>query len=165
MVFKSRWLQRWWASWDRAIDELVFPWECLICCAEADESPFCEGCRQELLGASSGACRRCAMPLGPWADQAKGCFECRGRALGFDGAIALGPYRGPIRDLCLRLKHERNAWLAPWLAEVLVEARAEVRRESGDAYVVPVPLHWRRQWRRGYNQADALAAGWRIGCP
>jgi predicted amidophosphoribosyltransferase len=24
---------------------------------------------------------------------------------------------------------------------------------------VPVPLHWRRRWQRGYNQAEALARG------
>ena len=99
------------------------------------------------------------MPLGPWPDRSGGCFECRGRSLGFDGAIALGPYEGPIRDLCLRLKHERNAWIAPWLAELLVEARAEVRLGPVEACVVPVPLHWWRQWSRGYNQAEALARG------
>ena len=65
------------------------------------------------------------MPVGPWADRSGGCSECRGKSLGFDGVIALGPYAGPIRHLCLRLKAERNAWLAPWLAGVLAEARAE----------------------------------------
>jgi ComF family protein len=24
-------------------------------------------------------------------------------------------------------------------------------------FIVPVPLHWHRQWRRGYNQAELLA--------
>src|SRR5262249_42340084 len=27
------------------------------------------------------------------------------------------------------------------------------------ALVVPVPLHWRRHWDRGYNQAEAIARG------
>jgi ComF family protein len=100
------------------------------------------------------------MPLGPWADQSGGCSECRGRSLGFESAIALGPYKGALRDLCLSLKQERNAWLAPWLADVLVEARAEAFGSlPADAWVVPIPLHWRRRWQRGYNQADALARG------
>lgn len=34
--------------------------------------------------------------------------------------------------------------------------RSERILASADA-VVPVPLHWRRQWRRGFNQADELA--------
>jgi len=159
VVSGARWLQRWWVSGCRAVDALVFPWECLVCGTEADVSPFCGACRRELVEASGLSCRRCAMPLGPWSDRSGGCFECRGRSLGFDGAIALGPYEGPIRDLCLRLKHERNAWIAPWLAELVVEARAEVRLGPEEACVVPVPLHWWRQWSRGYNQAEALARG------
>jgi ComF family protein len=143
----------------RAIEALVFPWECPVCGEPAPDSPFCEGCRRELVEASGPVCGRCAMPVGPWSDRSGGCSECRGRALGFDAAVALGPYQGPIRDLCLRLKQERNAWLAPWLADVLVEARAELGRPPEGAWVVPVPLHWRRQWQRGYNQADALARG------
>jgi ComF family protein len=65
-----------------------------------------------------------------------------------------------MRDLCLRLKHERNAWLAPWLSDLLAEARhAELGQLPHDAWIVPVPLHWWRRLRRGYNQADALAYG------
>ncbi len=89
--------------------------------------------------------------------------ECRGRPLGFDAAIALGAVRRVIRDLCLRLKQERNAWLAPWLAGVLVDSRAEVRQVPADTWVVPIPLHWKRQWQRGYNQADAPRVGFRNG--
>jgi ComF family protein len=34
---------------------------------------------------------------------------------------------------------------------------------SGADFVVPVPLHWRRRWARGFNQAADLAAG--LGLP
>jgi ComF family protein len=84
--------------------------------------------------------------------------------------VALGPYDGSLRELCLRLKHERNAWLSPWLCDLWVEARGEaeaVGRLPADAWIVPVPLHWWRHWRRGYNQAEALARGLarRLGRP
>jgi ComF family protein len=72
----------------------------------------------------------------------------------------MGSYDGELRDLCLRLKHERNAWLAMWLSELFVEARRDVFCAlPADTLVVPVPLHWWRQWERGYNQAEALAEG------
>ncbi len=81
--------------------------------------------------------------------------------MGFDRAIALGPYQGPIRSLCLSLKHERNAWIARWLGELVVEGKLdELKVEASEgAWVVPVPLHWRSRLRRGYNQAEALAVG------
>jgi len=149
-----------------AVDDLVFPWTCLLCGTEggALHGPFCASCRTYLLDAATAAgalaCPRCALPVGPHADLRQGCVECRGRTLGFDAAVALGPYAESIRDLCLRLKHERNAWLAPWLGNLLGDARqSELAQLPRDAWIGPVPLHWGRRLQRGYNQAEALARG------
>jgi ComF family protein len=121
-------------------------------------------CRQELLAqavrASHIACPRCAHATGPFEDLRDGCAGCRGLSLGFDAAVALGSYEGAIRTLCLLLKQEENAWLAPWLGRLLVQARVDAMAElPPDTWVVPVPLHWWRQLRRGYNQSEALARG------
>lgn len=154
------------ASCSRAVNDLLFPWACVVCGFEGPElgSPLCAHCRSALLetaaAATRSACPRCALPVGPHANLRGGCTRCRGRYLGFDEAFALGLYEGTIRDLCLLLKHERNAWLALWLSDLLAEARqAEFLRLPRDTWVVPVPLHWWRRFRRGYNQAEALAYG------
>ncbi|WP_422924169.1 ComF family protein [Singulisphaera sp. PoT] len=150
-------LGRWLVEGCRAIDALVFPWECALCGGDAADSPFCDVCKGELASEPGTSCWRCAMPLGPFGSQEKGCWECRGRSLGYDAAIALGLYDGPAGKLCRRLKQERDAWLAPWLVDALVDARRELQEIPKDAWVVSIPLHWRRRWKRGYNQADALA--------
>jgi ComF family protein len=147
-----------------ALNALVFPWSCPVCGEETSGTPFCGSCRQGLLKQSAqaiaSACPRCALPVGPFANVSGGCAICRDRALGFDMALAFGPYEGDLRELCLQLKHERNAWLAPWLSKLFVEARgAAICNLPQDAWVVPIPLHWSRRWQRGYNQADALAHG------
>ena len=97
------------------------------------------------------------MPVGPWGDRSGGCSQCRGRRLGFDGAFALGPYQGPIRHLCLKLKRESNAWLAKWAAGLVFDAHVGALRGLGATRVVAVPMHWRKRFARGYNQAEALA--------
>jgi len=97
---------------------------------------------------------------GPYADLRGGCAACRDRSLGFDAALALGTYTGEIQKLCLRLKNESNAWLAPWLSDLFVEARGSALSQlPRDTCVVPVPLYWLRRCWRGYNQAEALAEG------
>lgn len=156
----------WVGALSRAVDALVFPWSCAVCGVEGSGGPFCPSCREALrehsARAAATACPRCALPAGPYADLKGGCADCRGRPLGFDAAIALGPYDGALRDLCLRLKRDRDAWLAPWLCGLWAEARGEAVARLDlppDAWVVPVPLHWRRHWERGYNQAEALAHG------
>jgi len=107
------------------------------------------------------------MSLGPWEIAVEGCGDCRNRRLGFDSAIALGRYKGPVKELCLQLKHESSAWLAAWVADLLLEARGEALRKIQPAWVVPVPLHWTRRLQRGYNQAEALARSLarRLGSP
>ena len=160
------------ATWRRIVEAaggLVYPSDCLVCGRGLGgrREAVCDGCRGEVLDAAGTCCPRCAMTVGPFADLQGGCGTCRGRRLGFDGAVALGPYQGPIRHLCLTLKRVEGAWVAPRLAELLIEARGEVIRGSGAAVVVPVPLHWSRRWRRGYDQAEALAEALarRLGLP
>jgi ComF family protein len=157
-------LARWIHGLGHALDGLVFPWSCLLCGMEGSSAPFCRSCRRDLLEqsvkAGASACPRCALPVGPHANVREGCSDCRGRSLGFDASIAFGPYDPPIRDLCLQLKHEQNAWLASWLSDLLAEARSDVLGSlPPDTWIVPLPLHPWRYWQRGYDQAEALAHG------
>jgi ComF family protein len=88
--------------------------------------------------------------------------------MGFDATLALGPYDGVLRNLCLHIKRESNAWLARSLIDLLIRAKGDVLSTLvGNSWVVPVPLHWSRLWQRGYNQADALACALaqRLGLP
>ncbi len=156
----------WLGALGRAVNALVFPWACAACGAEGTGAAFCPSCRAAMLAhsakAAASACPRCALPAGPYADLRGGCGDCRGRSLGFEAAVALGLYEGMLRELCLRMKHDRDAWLARWVCELWIQAKGEALDRLGlppDAWVVPVPLHWRRHWERGYNQAEALARG------
>jgi ComF family protein len=51
-------------------------------------------------------------------------------------------------------KYARVKTLASPLSDLLVAALP--REERFDA-ITPVPLHWMRQWRRGFNQSELLA--------
>ncbi len=107
------------------------------------------------------------MPIGPWENVEGGCAWCRGKRLGFDSAVALGPYQGPIRHVCLAMKRSSGSWLGRWAADLLIEARGDVLRAVGASAVVPIPLHWSRHLTRRHNQADVLAdrLAERLGLP
>jgi predicted amidophosphoribosyltransferase len=55
------------------------------------------------------------------------------------------------------LKYERRRSVAAPLSALMGAAGRELLADA-DA-VVPVPLHRRREWSRGFNQAELLAAG------
>ena len=146
----------------RGIAQLVYPNACLICDApEPDGTPFrhglCSECERSVSEDPSPACPRCAETVGLHTDLSAGCAVCRDEALGFDQAIRLGPYDGRLRDAILRMKHAPGEPLAEMLGRVAAGMEAPALKSLGVQVVVPVPLHWRRRWWRGYNQAAAVA--------
>jgi len=102
---------------------------------------FCVSCRTPFLN---------AFPL----DAGGRCGLCRAGLRGFDAAYCFGAYEGVLRDLIHLYKYGRVQTLSLPLADFL--AAALPLEERFDA-VTPVPLHWRKQWQRGFNQAEFLA--------
>jgi ComF family protein len=72
----------------------------------------------------------------------------------FDAAYTFGFFEGVLRELIHLLKYSRIQPLAPKLGALL--SRAVPRGQQFDL-VTPMPLHWWRKWRRGFNQAELLA--------
>jgi ComF family protein len=82
------------------------------------------------------------------------CALCRTGLRGFDAAYCYGAYEGALRDLIHLYKYGRIKTLARPLGNLLAAALPLDERFD---LVVPAPLHWIRQWRRGFNQSDLLA--------
>jgi len=72
----------------------------------------------------------------------------------FDSAYAYSAYEGVLRELIHLFKYGRVRPLVKVLGGYL---GAAVPREERFDMVVPMPLHWFRRWRRGFNQARLLA--------
>jgi ComF family protein len=74
---------------------------------------------------------------------------------------SIGEYEGSLRGILHALKYDRRTSIAAGLHALMrVHGRDAI---AGADYAVPVPLHWRRRWSRGFNQAAALAGG--LGLP
>lgn len=68
---------------------------------------------------------------------------------------AIAAYEGPIVEILHKCKYGRNRASLGVLSELMRLSKEEWRDVDG---VVPVPLHWTRYLKRGYNHADLLAA-------
>lgn len=64
-------------------------------------------------------------------------------------------YEFPVDASIKALKFQRKLFYGPALAELLCR-ECQHLPDDIDA-VLPVPLHWRRRWFRGFNQADEIA--------
>jgi ComF family protein len=82
------------------------------------------------------------------------CTVCRESLANFDSAYSFGSYEGTLRQLIHLYKYGKIETLARPLSEFLV--RALPVEESFDV-VIAMPIHWRKRWERGFNQAELLA--------
>ncbi|MBZ9680210.1 ComF family protein [Mesorhizobium sp. CO1-1-7] len=73
----------------------------------------------------------------------------------FERARAAVVYSGVARQMVQGLKYQDRTDLAPWMARWMVRVGAELIADAD--VVVPVPLHWRRFFRRRFNQSAELA--------
>jgi len=143
-----------------ALFSLFFPDDCRICaqplrevtripvCAKCLRDPqpldaefFCVSCRTPFLN---------SFPL----DAAGRCALCRAGLRGFDAAYCFGSYEGTLRQLIHLYKYARIQTLWQPLAQFLAAA---LPLEERFDFVTAVPLHWRKQWQRGFNQSELLA--------
>lgn len=101
-------------------------------------------------------CRRCGTPFVDAfpLDEHDLCTVCRRSETSFDAAYSFGSYDGPLRELIVLFKYSRVDSLAQPLGRFMLRA---MPRDQRFDMVVPMPMHWFRRWRRGFNQADLLA--------
>ena len=121
-----------------------------IACGSAAET-LCPPCKATLdpLGP---ACPTCAEPTGELAII---CRRCRAQPPPVEHVGSPWRFGGQLEVAIKRLKFSGHTFIARSLAPLwapLVAAAA-----GDDALVVPVPLHWRRRWQRGFDHAWLLA--------
>jgi ComF family protein len=144
----------------RGFQQLIFPAVCARCEALVPHpaEDFCAACTHALTDDPNFTCPRCTSTVGEYSDVSAGCPRCREERYYFGSATRLGGYDGPLRDAVLAMKHRAGETLAECVGRLWARHHAERFRALGVRVVIPVPLHWWRRLRRGYNQAEALAA-------
>ena len=137
--------------------QMLYPERCLLCGLMCDDGfGICPGCRSELPG-NRHACSYCALPLDDTSlDDV--CRNCQDTAPAYSRCIAPWQYRNQISVLVRQLKDRGRLDIARVLGELLaVELANFYQSETWPELVVPVPLHWWRHCRRGFNQATETA--------
>lgn len=109
-------------------------------------------------------CHHCGRPVEKGAWEPFLCSSCSAevpvaagalpRAVGHVPVRVLGELVGPLQTLVHAAKYRGNLAAGRRLGRAVGNGLS-----WGAAALVPVPLHWRRRWRRGHDQARVLAAG------
>lgn len=134
---------------------------CLLCDASMSEGShrymLCGDCIKSLTNDPLPSCPRCSSSVGSGLAIASDCIRCESSSFAFATSIRFGTYEAKFRDAVLRMKHSNGESLAETIGLLWVDHHLAKFQALKPQIVIPVPLHYWRQWNRGYNQATALA--------
>ena len=135
--------------------DFVYPPRCPGCGSSVGEQGgLCSACWDDLVIPSEPWCATCQRPFGERGPIAGAiCGPCLADPPKHDGIAAGTLYTDTSRKLVLAFKHGRRIALASMLAKLIA---ARLPQADGERLIIPVPLHRRRLWHRGYNQAALL---------
>ena len=128
----------------------------------------CAGCKSDDAVSSVEFCNKCIEKLniihGPFCPCCGGvldgilgvCSKClKEEDTPWESAVAVMHMKGFGRELIQRFKYKNDTSLLKPLASLAVNAL----KDSDINYdlILPIPLHWRRRYFRGYNQSALIA--------
>jgi ComF family protein len=135
--------------------DIALPTLCVACREPVDGEGVCADCWARLSFIAPPFCPRLGIPFvyDPGPDMLS--MEAIASPPAYARARAAVRYDDVARTLVHALKYQDRTDLAPAMGRWMARAGRELL--EGADVLVPVPLHWRRGWRRRYNQSGALA--------
>ncbi|WP_458402080.1 ComF family protein [Candidatus Avelusimicrobium sp.] len=139
---------------------LFLPDTCYGCRADLPMGacgPLCVHCQTHLQTPGPLICARCGKPL---PDGGAHCYHCRGsKGKNFKckiirSAVVFGQQ---VRAVVHAFKYQDRGYLSGFLAERMAQEWDNYPPLSQAELLVPVPLFYRKEKQRGYNQAALLA--------
>lgn len=135
--------------------DLVYPAVCLACRVPVlNRDGVCSSCWLKLDPITAPLCPVLGLPFE--VDLGEGALSAQALANppAFQRARSAVHYSDFARMIVSRLKYGDQPELARFCAHIMVGAGAELFKNN--PVLVPVPLHWRRQLGRRYNQSSEL---------
>ncbi|MBN1903127.1 ComF family protein [Candidatus Sumerlaeota bacterium] len=150
-------LKKGWELYQDLLD-FFFPPLCLSCDERLlpDEEYYCGICYGDFEYMPRPVCAVCGAPLGSRVIEKDTCPDCPPKPIYFDLARAPLLYDGPVVPGVIALKFNHRLEMAEYFSRILFYyIKTEMKDEAFDA-IVPVPLHFKRYLKRGYNQAEEM---------
>lgn len=140
-----------------AVLRLLYPPHCALCDAilTKGEEGCCSTCAKKLPRVEAPTCFRCGKPVGGW--ETEYCDDCLRTRHWFEQGAAAVTYTGTMRRSVYRMKAENRRDYLDFYAQLMAETLEKYRQLWKPELLIPVPMHWKKRQKRGYNQSELLA--------
>lgn len=136
--------------------DFVLPPRCLKCLEVVQTAhSLCSRCWSDARFISAPYCACCGTPFEYDVPDTAICLNCARKKPPFKQARCAFAYDDFSRQLVLSFKHGDHIDLAPAMGNWMARAGGDLWADCD--VIIPVPLHWRRQVSRRFNQSAVLA--------
>lgn len=125
---------------------------------------YCYACGKELLDEEKLLCKECVdeFPLTyfwSWHDNPGRARLLENGAIDNYYALFFYTHESDYRNLIHSFKYQGDTRVGFELAKWLGEYIASDKNYTGFDAIIPIPLHFYKHWKRGYNQSEIVARG------
>ena len=135
--------------------DIIFPRRCAVCdtILSWGEGEICKECKCNIEYSFGPTCFKCGKPV---REEEEYCFDCKEKEHFYRQGAALFSYEY-IRLSLYRFKYAGRKEYAKFYGKQMAIFLEKKRTIWQAQALVPVPLHRKRQKKRGYNQAELIA--------
>jgi competence protein ComFC len=134
----------------------IFPPVCAGC--GINNAVLCGQCLTKTKILQSNLCSICGIPLHPYVDICKSCYE---RNPPYSSMRGWAEFDGPVRESIHSLKYKSNIGLGNFFSRYLIDV--VLQNQWNIDLVVPIPLSKSHLKQRGYNQAAIISLPLALG--
>lgn len=134
----------------------IFPKRCPLCEeAITPEELICKLCIPKIKFVQEPKCKKCGKKL--VNDRQEYCHNCSKNNHFFETGISTFEYTEEIRKAIYRFKYHNKRDYGKFFANAIyINNGQEIKGWKADV-IMPIPIHYKRRVKRGYNQAEILA--------
>lgn len=134
--------------------ELLYPKTCCFC-GKISVQEICDSCKEKVSYIKEPRCKKCGKPIR--YEEQEYCHDCQKQSFHYMQGRSLWIHKGAVPWSIYQFKYHNRRIYGKFYAKELYRVYGESIEEWGIDLIVPVPLHWRRRRKRGYNQAEIVA--------
>lgn len=141
---------------DELFLDLLYPPRCIVCDKViSSEETVCPACRKKIRFVQEPACMKCGKPL--LDGRKEFCGDCERKTHYFVQGKSLWLYESEMKRSIYRFKYQNKREYAKGYAREIANRYGHWVGVKNIQAIVPIPLHKKKQKKRGYNQAQILA--------
>lgn len=141
----------------RNLLQLIYPRRCPLCddILEFPRQAACPNCLRHVRFVSDDHCMTCGKQLSDNASEY--CLDCESGRHVYDKGRMLWVYEDAVKESIYRFKYTGRKAYAQKYAQIIEQELGDFVEKCQADGIIPVPLHFYRQQKRGYNQAALIA--------